>query len=203
MRQLKVLFRTVQGLENLASQEILEKLDIIKLFSSPYGFSGWLKCEMENNSLKDVRKLRSIVNAYLLLLEEKYYEAFSIDQFADKVVREIPLYVSHARRISVSAYSTHKKISQKEIQGAFAKRISKELKAECNLKNYDTALRITLLRKVALATINLEIKPANIPVKLETHPTPLLPPIAYCMVRLASPNNDEHLLDPMCGCGPI
>jgi 23S rRNA G2445 N2-methylase RlmL len=200
---LEVLFKTVQGLEELASQEILDKLTVTKLILSPYGPQGWIKCEIKNHSLKDVERLRSIIEAYVILLEEKCDEGFSIDHFADAVVKEIPVYTPHAQRISVSAYSSHRKPSQKEIQGAFAKRIVKELNAECNLKNYDTALKITLLRKVALATINLEIQPGNMPKKLETHPTPVLPPIAYCIVRSASPHEGEHLLDPMCGCGTI
>ena len=203
MTNLGFLFKTVRGLEELASQEILEKLSVIKLIFFPYGPRGWIKCEIEDYSLKDVQRLRSIIEAYVILREEEYDEGFSIDHFADNVVKVIPIYTPHARRITVSAYSSHRKPSQKEIQGAFAKRIVKELDAECNFKNYDTALRITLLRKVALATINLEIQPGNMPKKLETHPTPILPPIAYCMIRSASPQEDEHLLDPMCGCGTI
>nr|MDO8079989.1 methyltransferase [Candidatus Freyarchaeota archaeon] len=203
MTTLGVLFKTVRGLEELASQEILEKLSVIKLILFPYGPRGWIKCEIEDYSLKDVERLRSIIEAHVILREEEYDEGFSIDHFADAVVKEIPVYAPHARRITVSAYSSHRKPSQKEIQGALAKRIVKELNAECNLKNYDTALRITLLRRVALATINLEIQPGNMPKKLETHPTPILPPIAYCMVRLASPHEGEQLLDPMCGCGTI
>lgn len=203
MTSLKVLFKTVQGLEEPTSQEILEKLSVINLTSSPYGPRGWIKCEIEDRTLKDVGRLRSITEAYVILREEDYSEGFSIDNFADAVVTEIPVYAPKAQRISVSAYSSHRKPSQKEIQGTFARRIAKELNAECNLRNYDTALRITILRRVALATLNLEIQPGNMPKKLETHPTPVLPPIAYCMVRLASPQRDEHLLDPMCGCGTI
>jgi 23S rRNA G2445 N2-methylase RlmL len=126
-----------------------------------------------------------------------------MDHFSDLAVEKVSVYAPRARSISVSAYSSYERPNQREIQGAFSKRISQKLNAECNLKDYDTALRVTLLRKVAIATIDLEIQPGNLPKKLETHPTPLLPPIAYCMIRLSSPKEVEQLLDPMCGCGTI
>lgn len=200
---MKILFKTVRGLEEITSQEILEKLNVTNLVPSPYGFPGWIKCEVENHSFRNLKNLRSVIEAYVILLEEKISESFSIDQFADQVAKALPVYAPHAQRISVSAYSSHKKTNQREIQGAFAKRIVKELHAECNLKNYDISLRVTLLRKTAIAAINLEIRPGNIPKKLETHPTPLLPPIAYIMIKLTFPKEGEHLLDPMCGCGTI
>lgn len=203
MSTLKFIFKIIPGLEELTSQEILEKLNVKKLILSPYGNRGWVKCEIESNSFKNISNLRSIIEAYMILLEEDYTKEFSIDRFADAIIKEIPSYAPLAKRISVSAYSSHKKLNQREIQGAISRRITEKLNLECNLKNYDTALRVTLLEKVALATINLEIQPGNISKKLETHPTPLLPPIAYFMIKLAYPQTGEHLLDPMCGCGTI
>jgi 23S rRNA G2445 N2-methylase RlmL len=198
---LKFLFRTVNGLEKIASQEILEKLKVNELIFAPYGPYGWIKCETEDDS-ENIRRLRSINEAHVILREESYSRRFSIDRFADLAIERMPLHAPSARRISVSAFSSFKRPNQREIQGAFSKRIGEKLNAECNLKNYDTALRVTLLRKAAIATIDLEIQPGNMP-KLETHPTPLLPPIAYCMIRLAAPQKNEQLLDPMCGCGTI
>ena len=197
-----MLFETVNGLEKVAFQEISEKLNVIKTILFPYGPRGWVKCNSRDTSLMKVGRLRSIIEAYLILNEERYSQGFSIDHFADVTVKMIPVYAANARRISVSAYSSYRRPSQREIQGAFSNRINKELNAECNLKDYDTSLKISLLRKVAIASIDLEIQPGNIP-KLETHPTPLLPPIAYCMIRLAVPQKNEQLVDPMCGCGTI
>ncbi|WXG45133.1 MAG: methyltransferase [Candidatus Atabeyarchaeum deiterrae] len=197
------MFKTIKGLEKVASEEILEKLNLAKLVFSPYGPHGWLRCEVKDSSFPDVRRLRSISEAYMLLHDETYTERFSIDHFADATVEAIPSYAPHARRISVSAYSTNKKFSQRVIQGAFSKRIREKLNAECSLKDCDTILRINLLRKAVIAAIDLHIRPGNIQKKLETHPTALLPPIAYCMIRLSSPQGDEQLLDPMCGCGTI
>jgi len=198
-----VLFKVILGLEEVASQEITEKLQLIQLLPSPYGSKGWIKCEIERESFKNIKTLRSIVEAYIILAEELYSSRFSIDHFAEVLIKEIPAYAPHARKISISAYSSHKKIHQREIQGAISRRIIQQLNAECNLKNYDTALRVSLLPKKAIATLDLEIKPGNLAKNLETHPTPILPPIAYCMIRLVAPQEAEHLLDPMCGCGTI
>jgi len=200
---LMFLFRTVNGLEKIASQEIREKLSVTKLILSPYGSHGWIKCETDDYWLDNIRKLRSVSEAHMILYEENYGRRFSIDTFADRTVGRIPVYAPQAQRISVSAYSSHGKPSQREIQGAFSNRIIEKLNAECNLKDYDTALRITLLGTVAIATIDLEIQPGNLPKNIITHPTPLLPPIAYCMIKLSSPQENERLLDPMCGCGTI
>jgi 23S rRNA G2445 N2-methylase RlmL len=197
-----VLFRVVNGLEKVASLEISEKLDASKLVFFPYGPHGWIKCEIEDNSLNHVRNLRSIGEAHIIVREQGYSDRFSVDRFADMTVEKIHVYAPRAQRISVSAYSVRGRPSQREIQGAFSKRIVEKLNAECNLRKYDTALRISLLKRVALATIDLEIQPGNIP-KIETHPTPLLPQVAYCMIRLTSPEDGEHLIDPMCGCGTI
>nr|MDO8097934.1 methyltransferase [Candidatus Njordarchaeota archaeon] len=202
MPPLKFLFRTVNGLEEIASQEILEKLKVNELIFAPYGPHGWIKCEIEDNS-ENIRRLRGINEAHVILQEESYSRRFSIDRFADLAIERMPLHAPSARRISVSAFSSFKRPNQREIQGAFSKRIREKLNAECNLKNYDTALRVMLLRKAAIATIDLEIQPGNLPKKMITHPTPLLPPIAYCMIRLAAPQKNEQLLDPMCGCGTI
>jgi tRNA G10 N-methylase Trm11 len=198
----KLLFRTVKGLERVAFQEISDKLDVIESVFFPYGAHGWIKSITPDTCLEDVRRLRSVIEAYLILNEEWYGEGFSIDNFADKTVKAIPVYAPHARSVSVSAYSTHRRPSQRQIQGAFSKRIVEMLNAECNLKTYDTSLKISLLKKMAVASIDFEIQPGNMP-KLETHPTPLLPPIAYLMIRLSSPRQHEQLLDPMCGCGTI
>jgi tRNA G10 N-methylase Trm11 len=197
------LFRTVDGLEEIASQEICEKLSVTELILHPYGPHGWIKCEIEGGSLQNARTLRSIIEAYTILHEERYSKGFSIDRFADSVVERIPGTAPQARSISISAYSAHRSLNQREIQGTFSKRIREKLNAECNLKDYDTALRVTLLKNVAIAAIDLKIPPGNLPQKLVTHPTPLLPPIAYCMIKLASPKEGERLLDPMCGCGTI
>jgi 23S rRNA G2445 N2-methylase RlmL len=199
---LKFLLRTVDGLEKVASQEILEKLKVNELIFAPYSPHGWIKCKTEDEA-ENILRLRSINEAHIILREESYNRRFSIDHFADLAVEGISLYAPTGRRISVSAYSSFKRPNQREIQGAFSKRITEKLNAECNLKNYDTALRVTLLRKVAIAAIDLEIQPGNLPKKIITHPTPLLPPIAYCMIRLAAPQKNEQLLDPMCGCGTI
>lgn len=197
------MLRTVNGLEKVSSQEIYEKLRVIELIPAPYGPHGWINCEIEDDSLENTGRLRSVSEAHIILREESYSKRFSIDHFADATVERIPLSTPSARRISVSAYSSFKRPDQREIQGAFSKRIVERLGAECNMKDYDTALRITLLRKVAIATIDLEIQPGNLPKNIIIHPTPLLPPIAYCMIKLASPRENERLLDPMCGCGTI
>ena len=190
-------------MEETTFQEIAEKLHLIQLIPSPYGSRGWVKCEIERESFKGVTKVRSIIEAYIILMEAFYSSEFSIDRFADAIIRELPSYAPQARRISIAAYSSYKKINQREIQGAISRRITEQLNAECNLKEYDTALRVTLLKKMAVATLDLEIQPGNLPKKLKTHPTPILPPIAYCMIRLANPQTNEQLLDPMCGCGTI
>jgi 23S rRNA G2445 N2-methylase RlmL len=200
---LRVLLRSVSGLEKIASLEISDKLEASRLELSPYGYSGWILCEIGDRSLANVRRLRSIVEAHIVLHEEDYSRLFSIDRFADRTIELVPAYAPNARKISVSAYSVRGMPSQREIQGAFSKRIVDRLNAECDFRNYDTALRVTLLKTVAVATINLKIQPGNIPRAFITHPTPLLPPIAYCMVKLASPQGGELLLDPMCGCGTI
>jgi 23S rRNA G2445 N2-methylase RlmL len=197
-----LLFGVVNGLEKVASLEISEKLDVAKLVFFPYGPHGWIKCEIKDYSLNRVRNLRSIGEAHIIVREESYSDKFSLDRFADIVMEKFHVYAPHAQRISVSAYSVRGRPSQREIQGAFSKRIAEKLNAECNLRNYDAALRISLLKRAALATIDLEIRPGNIP-KIETHPTPLLPQVAYCMIRLTSPKDGEQLLDPMCGCGTI
>ncbi|MDD1778777.1 MAG: methyltransferase [Candidatus Helarchaeota archaeon] len=203
MATMNVLFRVILGLEEVASQEIGEKLQVIRLILSPYGSKGWIKCEIVRESFKDIKTLRSIVEAYIILVEESYSSRFSIDRFAEALIKEIPAYAPHARKISISAYSSHKNINQREIQGAISRRITQKLDAECNFKNYDTALRVSLLPKKAVATLDLEIQPANLAKNLETHPTPILPPIAYCMIRLVAPQQHDLLLDPMCGCGTI
>jgi 23S rRNA G2445 N2-methylase RlmL len=203
MATMKVLFKVIVGLEEVASQEIVEKLQVIQLIQSPYGSKGWIKCEIAHESFKNVKTLRSIVEAHIILAEALYNSKFSIDQFADAIITEIPAYAPQARNISISAYSSHKKITQREIQGAVSRRITQQLNATSNFKNYDTALRVSLLPKKAIATINLEIQPGNMAKKLETHPSPILPPIAYCMIRLVTPQHHDLLLDPMCGCGTI
>ncbi len=203
MATMNILFRVILGLEEVASQEIIEKLHVIQLIPSPYGSNGWIKCEIVRESLKDITQLRSIIEAYVILTEALYSSRFSIDRFADALIRVIPSYAPQARKISISAYSSHKKLNQKEIQGAISRRIIQKLHAECNLKDHDTALRVSLLPKIAIATLDLEIQPGNMAKKLETHPTPILPPIAYCMIRLVTPQVNDHLLDPMCGCGTI
>ena len=203
MSTIQILFKVILGLEEVASQEMNEKLHGIQLIPSPYGSKGWIKCAIERESLKDITGLRSISEAYVILTEAPYGSRFSIDRFADALIKELPLIAPGARKISVSAYSNHKKINQREIQGAISWRISQKLHAECNLKDYDTALRVSLLPKIAIATLDLEIQPGNMAKKLETHPTPILPPIAYCMIRLLSPQVNDQLLDPMCGCGTI
>jgi hypothetical protein len=197
-----MLFRTVEGLSQVAYDEIFEKLKAKNLTLSPHDHPGWISCEIEDFLLGRVRALRSIVEAQILVHDEKYTGSFSIDAFADRVIQAIPCFAPNARAISVSAYSIRGMPSQREIQGAFSRRIVSSLGVECNLKHYDTALKISLLKRIALASIDLEIQPGNIP-KIETHPTPLLPPIAYCMIRLTSPQHNEHLVDPMCGCGTI
>jgi 23S rRNA G2445 N2-methylase RlmL len=196
------LFRAIDGLEKIASQEIFEKLNARKIVVFPYGSPRWIKCEMEEHSVLGVGKLRSIAEAYIILREEQYGKMFTIDSFADKTVETIATYFPHAQRISVSAYSVRGRPSQRQIQGAFSQRIASKLHVECNLRHYDTALKISLLKTTALASIDLEIRPGNIP-RVETHPTPLFPPIAYCMIRLTSPQDGEQFLDPMCGCGTI
>jgi 23S rRNA G2445 N2-methylase RlmL len=197
------LFKVLNGLEEIASGELSEKLHTKRQTLLPYGSRGWVRCDIEENSLADVKRLRSIVEAHIVLREEEYGESFSIDHFADMTVKAIPACVPNARRISVSAYSVRGRSSQRQIQGAFSRRIVHDLKAESSFKDYDTALRITLLKNVAVATINLEIQPGNLSKRVTTHPTPLHPSIAYCMVRLCSPQAGERLLDPMCGCGTI
>jgi predicted RNA methylase len=199
---MRMLFRTVDGLEKVASKEISEKLHAKDLVLFPYGHPGWIKCQIEDLRLGSVRALRSSAEAHIIIHDEKYGGSFSIDGFADKTVEAISLYAPNARRISVSAYSIRGMPSQREVQGAFSKRIVSKLGAECNLRQYDTALRVSLLKRIALATIDLEIQPGNI-LKVETHPTPLFPPIAYCMIRLTYPKDRERFLDPMCGCGTI
>lgn len=203
MPPLGILIRTVNGLEKIASLELSERLSTKRLVLFPYGSPGWIRCEIEDSSLEGVRMLRSIVEAHIVLHEEEYGTRFSIDRFADKTMETIPAYAPKARKISVSAYSVRGRPSQRQIQGTFSRRIVEKLKAESNFKDYDTALRITLLKSIAVATIKLEIPPGNLPKGVTTHPTPLLPPIAYCMVRLCSPQEGERLLDPMCGCGTI
>jgi 23S rRNA G2445 N2-methylase RlmL len=200
---MNVLFKVILGLEDVAAQEIGEKLQVIRLIPSPYGSKGWIKCEIGRESFKNIKTLRSIVETYIILAEDLYSSRFSIDQFAEVLIKEIPTYAPHARKISISAYSSHKKIHQREIQGAISRRIIQQLNVECNLKDYDTALRVSLLPKKAIATLDLQIQPGNLAKNLETHPTPILPPIAYCMIRLVSPQRHELLLDPMCGCGTI
>lgn len=190
-------------MEEITSQEIAEKLQVIQLFPSPYGSRGWLKCEISRESAKNIPTLRSVIEAYIILIEEVYSSRFSIDRFADALIKEIPAYAPQARKISISAYSSYKKINQREIQGAISRRITEKLNAECNFREYDTALRVTVLEKTAIATLDLEIQPANLPTQLETHPTPILPPIAYCMIRLTRPQKNEQFLDPMCGYGTI
>jgi SAM-dependent methyltransferase len=197
-----MLFKTVDGLEKIASKEISEKLRAKDSVIGPYGRPSWISCWIEDHLVGKVRALRSAVEAHILVHDERYGESFSIDTFADRVVEAISSYVPNARAISVSAYSVRGMPSQRELQGAFSKRIVSKLGARCNLRDYDTALRISLLKRIALASIDLEIQPGNIP-KIETHPTPLFPPIAYCMIRLTSPQDRERLLDPMCGCGTI
>ncbi|WXG42511.1 MAG: methyltransferase [Promethearchaeati archaeon SRVP18_Atabeyarchaeia-1] len=200
---MRILVKSVDGLEETVVQEINEKLRARELVLSPYGSRSWIRCEVERGSLTDVQRLRSITEAYVVILEEEYGESFSIDRFADKAVESIPAYAGKARRISVSAYSVRGRPSQRQIQGAFSKRIVGRLNAECNFREYDIALRVTLLKRTAIAAVNLEILPGNMPKGILTHPTPLLPPIAYFMVRLSSPQEGERLLDPMCGCGTI
>jgi predicted RNA methylase len=197
-----MLFKTVDGLGEITSNEVSEKLRAKDLVISPYGHPGWISCRIEDRFLGGVKALRSIIEAQMVLYDERYGESFSIDSFADKAVEATSYYAHHARRISVAAYSVRGMPSQRQIQGAFSKRIVAKLGAECNLRDYDMALKISLLKRNALASIDLEIQPGNIP-KIETHPTPLLPPIAYSMIRLASPKNGELLVDPMCGCGTI
>jgi 23S rRNA G2445 N2-methylase RlmL len=197
------LFRTVVGLERIASQEMCEKLGVAKLNFSPYGRAGWIKCEIEEPSLKNVGTLRSITEACVILNEENYDKSFSLDHFADIAVETVPVFAPQPRSVSVSAYSFYSRPNQREIQGAFSKRIRGRLGAQCNLRDYDIALKVTLLKNVAIAAIDLEVQPGNLPKKIITHATPLLPPIAYCMIRLASPKEGERLLDPMCGCGTI
>jgi 23S rRNA G2445 N2-methylase RlmL len=199
---LRILFKTIDGLEEIASDEISEKLHAKDLVIGPYGRPGWISCVIEGYLLERVRALRSVVETHILVHDEKYGQSFSIDTFADRVVEKISSYAPSARTISVSAYSIRGMPSQREIQGTFSKRIVSKLGARCNLRDYDTALRISLLKRIALASIDLEIQPGNIP-KIETHPTPLFPPIAYCMIRLTSPQVRERFLDPMCGCGTI
>ena len=203
MPSVQMLFGTVSGLEKIVSGELSDKLDAKKLLLFPYGSQGWIRCEIERSHLEDVRSLRSIVEAHIVLHEEEYGLGFSIDRFADMTVKTIPDYAPRARKISVSAYSVRGKPSQRHIQGAFSRRIVEKLNAESNFKDYDTAVRITLLKSIAVATINLEIQPGNLSKEILIHPTPLLPPIAYCMVRLCSPKSGELLLDPMCGYGTI
>jgi tRNA G10 N-methylase Trm11 len=197
-----MLFRTVDGLVEIASKEVCEKLRAKDVVLDPYGHPGWISCGIEDCFLKSVKVLRSIIEAQIVLYDEKYGGSFSIDTFADKAVEATSSYAQRARRISVAAYSVRGMPSQRQIQGAFSKRIVAKLGAECNMRDYDIALKISLLKRNALASIDLEIQPGNIP-KIETHPTPLLPPIAYSMIRLASPKNAELLVDPMCGCGTI
>jgi putative N6-adenine-specific DNA methylase/tRNA (guanine6-N2)-methyltransferase len=198
-----MLFGTVNGLEKLASGELADKLGANKLELFPYGSRGWIRCEMERSSIEAVRRLRSITEAHIVLREEKYGAGFSIDGFADMTVEAISAFAPEARRISVSAYSVRGRPSQRQIQGAFSRRIVERLHAQSSFKDYDTVLRITLLKSVAVATIKLDIQPGNFSKKVDMHPTPLLPPIAYCMIRLCIPQAGERLLDPMCGCGTI
>ena len=197
-----MLFKTVDGLEEIAAEEVSEKLRAKDVLISPYGHPGWVRGRIEDCFLGSVKALRSAVEAQIVLYDERYDGSFSIDKFADKAVEATSSYVQNVRRISVRAYSIRGMPSQRQIQGAFSKRIVAKIGAECNLRNYDIALKISLLKRNALASIDLEIQPGNIP-RTETHPTPLLPPIAYCMIRLTSPKNDELLVDPMCGCGTI
>ena len=197
-----MLFKIVDGLDEIASKEISEKLSAKKIVRSPFGHPGWISCQILDTSLRNVSALRSAIEAQILVFDEEHSGSFSIDAFADKAVEAVSSHAPDARRISVSAYSIRGMPSQRQIQGAFSKRIVAKLGAECNLRDYDMALKISLLKRNALASIDLEIQPGNIP-KIEMHPTPLLPPIAYCMIRLASPKNGELLVDPMCGCGTI
>ncbi len=200
---LKLLFKIVSGLEEIASQEISEKLNASNMKFSPYGHREWVGCETDENSYKNIKNLRSIIEAHVILYEADFNESFSIDRFADVSIEELPVHAPGARKISISAYSRSRKLDQRKIQGAFSKRIIEKLNAECDFKNYDTALKVILLKRTALALLDLMIRPGNLPKGFETHPTPVLPPIAYCMVRLANPLENEHLLDPMCGCGTI
>ena len=58
--KLKLLFKVVRGLEEVASNEIFEKLNADSLTPSPYGQDGWIKCEIKQFLFDDIKQLRSV-----------------------------------------------------------------------------------------------------------------------------------------------
>jgi hypothetical protein len=83
------MFKTVEGLDEIASEEISERIHGKEVVVGQSGRSGWISCQIGDFILENVRTLSSAVIAQILFYEEKCRGIFSTDAFGCRVIESI------------------------------------------------------------------------------------------------------------------
>lgn len=204
---------TTRGLEEFAKKEIEQKLVNSKIKSVSYRKIIFYF----DRDYKEILKLRSVEDAFLLLgeIENVGHTQDSLYDFIEKICKldflNMLNIISNIRgakvnEFSISSSSVGKRnYSYIEVKENLSKKLESILKIKYEDEKHELFdIRIFIEHDTALIGVRLDNKPLHRrSYKIKTTKATLQADIAYVMSTLAEINNNDIVLDPMCGSGTI
>ena len=208
---MKFFATCIQGMEEIVKEDL--KNQNCKIVDSDITFKQGKVFFESNKKLNEILKLRSVSHIYLLLSKKDV--GIKQDAF-EKILKNINKtdflklfsYIDKKRkktyRISAKRIGKKQPFTSPEIEKAVAEEIYSKYKPIYDLKNYDYEIYIEVNDNKCIVAGKITKTTLRDRKYLDFfHPALLNSNIAYGLVLLSKPKQDQTVLDPMCGSGTI
>ena len=198
---MRFLLTTDPGIEDLAADEVLERLPGARAQAEPYGFPGQVRVEAVDAAelfrlatIHHVIEIRGEAEAATLADVRRAVGGFEFPELVD----------AGSFRVTSDCSGEHA-FTRKEVQGAAGAVIQRRYGTRVALKGFDVNVRVDLYGCRLVAGVQRTHRSLGKRIKrAKILRTSIKPTIAAAMVRLAGAHRGEgRLIDPLCGTGNI
>lgn len=195
------------GIEDIVELELRELLGGIHVERNPDGVEGRVLAEIERDELSKIYSMRSIHHVMMKLKSFQFdpgRDALSLIYEEVKDTDLSPILPRDARfRITTERIGIHD-FTSIDVQRVAGQAVVDKYGNKVDLEDYDVEIRVDVIGDRCLIGASLTRESLHRRgYRVFEHPAALKPTIAYAMVRLARPEPQMTLVDPMCGGGTI
>lgn len=198
---MRYLLTTDPGIEDIATEEVLERLPRARAQVEPYGFPGQVRVEVD--AAGPLLELATIHHVIEIHGESEAATLADIRRAVGGV--EFPELIDAGSFRVTSVCSGEHDFTSREIQGAAGAVIQRRYGTSVDLKGFDVNVRVDLYGGHLVAGVQRTDKSLGKRIKrARVLRTSIKPTIAAAMVRLAGAHRGAgRLIDPLCGTGNI
>lgn len=183
---------TLNGLENVASEEIKEILEGDLIIKD----KGKVVFNSKKSNFKDLRSVERVLNLI------KDFNFKNLEDFENKVKDLDFSLVKDTFRVECKRVGDHD-FNSVDVSKIIGEVVFDKFKKKVDFKQPETIIYVDILDDKCFIGMDLTGKLSKRDYRFKVHGSSINANLAYCMVRLSNLQDNEVLLDPFCGDGVI